>query len=313
MFLEDISTLIGAKKFHKQGYTGKGITIAILDTGVYPHKQLIKPNNKIVAFKDFVNYYNQPYDDNGHGTFITNIIAGSGEASKKHIGIAPESKIVSVKVLDQFGEAPPQRIIQGIEWVIQNRDNYNIKIMNISFNIILGKQSPYKEKLKGLISKAKKLGIIVVTSVGNKNSQFGSKEESYPAFFPDVITVGALEFIGDNKNDVKNIHDYIMAPYSVIKRTHNGYLKPDILTVGTNIVSAEADTSYRPGKKQNDNDSFRVDSGTSLSCAVVSGVAALLIEKYSSKYSIKEIENLLLHSTISIVNKGIVLKVLYIR
>lgn len=122
--------------------------------------------------------------------------------------------------------------------------------MNISFNIILGKQSPYKEKLKGLISKAKKLGIIVVTSVGNKNSQFGSKEESYPAFFPDVITVGALEFIGDNKNDVKNIHDYIMAPYSVIKRTHNGYLKPDILTVGTNIVSAEADISYRPGKNK---------------------------------------------------------------
>lgn len=81
------------------GFAGKGVTVAVVDTGIYPHPDLTQPTNRIVAFKDFVNNYSSPYDDNGHGTHVAGIIAGNGYKSNgQYKGVAPDANIVGVKV-----------------------------------------------------------------------------------------------------------------------------------------------------------------------------------------------------------------------
>ena len=90
------------------GYTGKGVVIAVFDTGVFPHKDLVTPENRILAWKDLVNGKSFPYDDHGHGTHVSGIIAGNGVSSKgKYKGMAPEARLVGVKVLnhDGFGQS----------------------------------------------------------------------------------------------------------------------------------------------------------------------------------------------------------------
>ena len=107
------------------------IGVAVLDTGIYKH---IDFGNRIIAFKDFINNRAFPYDDSGHGTHVSGIIAGDGYASHGRFkGIAPMSQIISVKVLDSNGNGNIENVIKGTKWIINNKDIYNIKIVNISF------------------------------------------------------------------------------------------------------------------------------------------------------------------------------------
>ena len=89
---------------NKLRYTGKGVTIAIVDTDVFPHNDLIRPANRIVGFKDFVNENSAPYDDDGHGKHVAGIVSGNAFSSRgKHMGITPDSNIIDVKVLGKYG------------------------------------------------------------------------------------------------------------------------------------------------------------------------------------------------------------------
>ena len=90
----------GGSQAQAQGFTGKGIVVAVIDTGIYPHPDLTTPTNRILAWKDFVNGSNSPYDHNGHGTHVAGIIAGNGQVSKgKYRGMAPDAKLVGIKVM----------------------------------------------------------------------------------------------------------------------------------------------------------------------------------------------------------------------
>lgn len=133
-FLDVASTEIGAVNVQKQqGLTGKGVTIAVIDTGVYPHADLTKPENRIIAFKDFVNDQEKPYDDNGHGTHCSGDAAGNAyQSDGQYIGPAPEASVVGVKVLDQQGSGRLSTIIQGIEWCMNNKEEFNIRIISLS-------------------------------------------------------------------------------------------------------------------------------------------------------------------------------------
>ena len=103
----------------------KNIGVAVFDTGIYRH---IDFDNRIIAFKDFINNKNIPYDDSGHATHVSGIIAGSGKASNGRFkGIAPMSQIISVKVLDSYGNGKIGSVIDGANWIINNKDIYNIK------------------------------------------------------------------------------------------------------------------------------------------------------------------------------------------
>ena len=114
----------------KVGVNGANFSIAVIDTGIYPHLDFMVPHNKIVKFVDLVNNKDLPYDDNGHGTFISGVIAGNGTVDSKYIGIDPFSNIISIKALDKNGETSASNILTAMQWVYDNKDEYNIKIPN---------------------------------------------------------------------------------------------------------------------------------------------------------------------------------------
>ena len=119
-----------ATEIHRAGITGRGITAAVLDTGISRHPDY---SERIVAFRDFVNGKPSCYDDASHGTHVAGILGGSGKSSGgKYCGIAPGCRIVSGKVLDSFGAGEVENLIRAIEWVIEQRDVYRIRILNIS-------------------------------------------------------------------------------------------------------------------------------------------------------------------------------------
>lgn len=124
---------------------GFGTTIAIIDTGVAPHYDLIKPYNRIIAFKDFVNDRTEPYDDDGHGTHVAGIAAGNGYAVGNRYflcGTAPMAQIAAIKALDETGSGTTSDILAAMQWIAENKDKYNIKVVNLSLGISADAENP---------------------------------------------------------------------------------------------------------------------------------------------------------------------------
>lgn len=288
--LDEIADVVGIKNEWDKGYKGKGITIAVIDSGVFPHPDLTKPNNRIIAFKDFVNGIDNPYDDSGHGTMTTGIISGNGYINSRFKGMAPESNIVAVKVLDKYGEGSINTIIKGIEWVIDNKEKYKIKIINISCGIKTEK--PYEtDRLSVIAEKARKSGIIVISSVGNGG--FHKNSIISPAINPKVLAVGAVEVIHD-----RLIESYTVSDFSSRGTTKDGINKPNLVAPGTNILSLNTNVAYDAFERNNCN-FYAVGNGTSMAASVISGISAVLMEHYPNR-SIDQIEELLLKSCIKL-------------
>mgnify|MGYP001312031206 CR=1 FL=1 len=261
----------------KTGLTGKKITIAVLDTGVYPHQDLIFPTNRIIAWADFINYRNIPYDDNGHGTHVAGIIAGNGTSSfGKYCGIAPEANLAVVKVLDKDGNGSLSAIIEGIDWCIKHKTEYNIKIINLSFGAIA--QDSYRtDLLCRATSTAWKNGIIVCTAAGNDGPR--AETINTPGINPKVITVGNLDHRRTIIFDDDSLHST-----SSRGPTRDKIKKPDLLAPGTNIISLRAGGGYR------------TLTGTSMAASLVSGAIALILEK-NPNLRPDQIKRLLLKNT----------------
>ncbi|WP_243767385.1 S8 family peptidase [Paenibacillus agricola] len=271
----DIATpAVGAAAVRQSGTTGRGVTVAVLDTGVAPHPDLVKPTNRIKAFKDFVNNRTSPYDDNGHGTHVAGDVAGNGYSSKgKYRGAAPGATIVGVKVLDQQGSGFDSTIIRGIEWCVNNRRRLGIRVLNLS----LGKEALERcsnDPLCQAVGKAVRAGLVVTVSAGNHGPGRGTIDS--PGISPSAITVGAT----DDRNTVRESDDRIAA-FSSRGPAIGGLLKPDLIAPGVNIISLRADGSEldrtlpknRVGRRY-----FRL-SGTSFSAPITAGSAALLLQK----------------------------------
>lgn len=261
-------------------YTGKSISIAIIDTGVAAHPDLVKPNNRIIAFKDFVNNKRYAYDDNGHGTHVAGCIAGNGYSSQgKYAGIAPEANIIAVKALDQDGGGDTSNVLAAIQWVVDNRSKYNIKILNLS----LGTEatSSYSPLDKAAMA-AWENGITVVSAAGNE----GPKKYtiSSPGICPDIITVGAL----DDRN-TPSTRDDTIAKFSSRGPTKRGAPKPDIIAPGVDIISLAV-----PG--QDNGELYKSLSGTSMATPVVAGCSALIHQMYP-RYTNNQVKELLMSST----------------
>ena len=100
---------------YRLGLTGKGIGVAVLDTGIYPHRDF---DNRITVFRDVVKKRSFPYDDNGHGTHIAGIIGGNGASSdKRYQGVAPRCNLICLKVLDHKGNGSAADVLAGLKWV----------------------------------------------------------------------------------------------------------------------------------------------------------------------------------------------------
>lgn len=272
-----IKRYLGLNKSNYNKFTGKNVCVAIIDSGISFHKDLV--SNRVIAFKDFVGNKETPYDDFGHGTFVAGLIGANGKLR----GISPNVNFVIVKALDNKGNASRETLNSAIEWIINNKEKYDIKIVNISEGVspIL----PYNEDPICIqIAKLKKKGVIIVCSAGNE----GPRENTIvsPGISPDVITVGSI----NNKNTY-TVSDDTVAKFSSRGNYNSGVEKPNFVTMGVDLMSLD----YKR------NSGYTIMSGTSFSTAIVSGVAAILIEKYSTK-PISFVENMIKKSTYSLDN-----------
>jgi serine protease AprX len=266
---------VGASAAGKAGLTGRGVTIAVLDTGIYPHPDLTRPRNRIVAFKDFINGRSRPYDDNGHGTHCAGDAVGNGYSSRgKYRGPATEARLVGVKVLDKEGTGYDSDIIRGIEWCIRNRRKYGIRILSMSLGVS-AKEACANDPLCQAVGKAWRKGLVVVTSAGNTGPKRGTVES--PGINPLVLTVGAADDKGTT-----NLSDETVPPYSSRGPAKGGSKKPDLLAPGTAITSLRApgSTLDLTDKKARKGRWYFTMTGTSMAAPIVAGAAAQLLQKY---------------------------------
>lgn len=259
--LMDISSVtVGSDLANEYGLTGKNISVAILDTGVFPHRDLITPNNRIIAFQDFVGEKSEPYDDDGHGTHVAGIVAGNGFSSRgKYMGIAPDANIVGVKVLDGDGGGSISDVIAGIQWTVNNKSKYNIKVMTLSLGT-KPKGNCAEDPLCKAVNAAVNAGICVIAAAGNSGPD--PSTITSPAVSPNVISVGACD---DRKASASK--DIGIPDFSSRGPTLDGLRKPDILAPGVGINSL----ANKPSE-------YRSLSGTSMATPIVAGSVALLYE-----------------------------------
>ena len=215
--------------------TGKGVGVAVLDTGIYPHEDF---KRRITAFQDMVNRRLTAYDDNGHGTHIAAIIGGDGSSSQgMYRGVAPGCNIIAVKVLDHRGNGFASDVLAGLRWIRENRERYGIRIVNISVGSLSRRNMTENSVLVRGVNGAWDDGLVVVVAAGNHGP--GRMTVTTPGISRKVITVGC----SDDHKEV-DVMGSRMVDYSGRGPTMACICKPDIVAPGSGIVSC----SNEPGK-----------------------------------------------------------------
>jgi subtilisin family serine protease len=251
--------------------TGKGIGIGLVDSGTYPHTDLSSPTSKIKKFVDILNDFRYPYDDNGHGTFMSGVICGSGTASKgMYKGIAENSHLYSVKAFNSIGRGFISDILYAIELIINESKEYNVKVICLPFEIV-----DHNIFILSLFSKlfdiSTKNGIVVVVPSGNSGNKEGSIKGI--ATLPNCITAAGLDTRGHTKPYVHSSS----GPYGKLE-------KPDLAAACVDICSLNCNTDYVSERNGSRVYAYPLDkpytnyTGTSCAAAFISGVCALLFE-----------------------------------
>jgi serine protease AprX len=296
--------------FQTYALTGAGITVAVLDSGIAAHPDLVDPAtgaSRVLGGVSFVPFDPSTGDVTGHGTHVAGIVAGNGAAStgsaysRTFRGIARKVGLVNVRVLDSAGQGDTSAVIEGIQWVINNKSQYNIRVMNISFGHPVG-ESYKTDPLCQAVEAAWQAGIVVVCAAGNDgraqttsspsltNSGYGETYCSVtsPANDPYVITVGAMKAT-DALRSNDQIASYSSRGFTMIDHV----LKPDIVAPGNQVISlrvpgSTSDVNYSSNivpltdycsnfSETSSSQYFRM-SGTSMATPVVSGAVALMLQ-----------------------------------
>ncbi len=216
-------------------FTGRGITIAFIDSGFFPHPDLMKPRKRIKAIVDVTDearnaaYFSAPHPESWHGTMTSVAAVGNGFLSRGlYRGLAPEANVVLIKVLDtRTGRINTTNITRGLRWVIKNKKRYGIDIISLS----VGDDDPAsleESPVDQAAEDAVKAGIVVVAASGNNPS----KAIVPPASSPSVITIGGL----DDKNQLL---PHLRTMYhSTYGTTVDGYRKPELIAPAIWVAGA---------------------------------------------------------------------------
>ena len=244
---------------------GSGIGVAVIDSGIdLTHPDLVK---NIIAEKSCVKTARTANDDNGHGTHVAGIIAALNNTTGV-VGVAPEAKLIAIKVLNSKGSGTISNIVCGIDWIITNANKYNIKVANMSLggggvsDNNCGKTD--NDVMHQAICKARDVGITFVVAAGNDGAD---ASKSTPAAYDDtVITVSALAD-SDGKPGGKGTSTSYGGDDTFASFSNFGSVV-DIAAPGVSIYS-----TYKGGK-------YATLSGTSMATPFVSGAAALYIKSH---------------------------------
>jgi serine protease AprX len=272
--LDVASFTVNAEPIWQDGLTGKGVVVAVLDTGIYNHPDL---SGRIEWFRDFVNNRNKAYDDNGHGTHVAGDIASSGDSSAgRYRGPAPDAGLVGVKVLSNAGMGSLSTVIEGVQWCVNNKDKLKIRIINLS----LGSeayQSYLNDPVCQAVEKAWAGGLVVCAAAGNDGPAPGTINS--PGIDPLILTVGACSDM-----NTLNTEDDRIAVFSSRGPTLDGLMKPDVVAPGENIISLRSPGSFMDKRyKQHRVGTWYTSlSGTSMATPVCAGVAAQILQADSS-------------------------------
>jgi len=273
------------------GLNGHDVVVAVLDSGIANHPDV---GSRLLTEVEIVGQERGYADYFGHGTHLAGIIAGNanqssdGKSFRRFYGVAPDAKLVSVRVLGRDGTGYVSDVIAGIDWVIKYRTYYKIRVLNISLGQAI-EQSYATDPLCIAVEKAWKAGIVVVVSAGNMG-ELGYGTIGSPGNDPYVITVGASNnYLSPSRGD-----DILTTYTSRGPTAIDHFVKPDLVAPGNRTVSLRAlgstlDSSY-PGlrvkysafnidpNKANLDSPYLELSGSSMATAVVSGMAAILIQ-----------------------------------
>ena len=272
---------VNARDLHAAGIKGRDVGVAVIDTGYWKLDSLDKDsagNGRVAAQYDAVNNVVQATwssvstDMSGHGTHITSLIASSRKnGSGTYFGVAPDARIISVKAFGEDGSSSYATVIRGIDWVLNNRQQYNIRVLNLSLGAP-ARSRYWDDPLNKAVMRAWQSGIVVVVSAGNSGPL--PQTVGVPGNVPYVITVGAMT---DNWSNNKN--DDRLASFSAAGPTFEGFVKPDLVAPGGHVwgfMGTYQKIAVDHPTYMNNGDFFQM-SGTSQSAAVVSGVAALVL------------------------------------
>jgi len=256
--------------WEETGYTGAGSVVAVIDTGIdSSHIALddLDDDNatndpKVIAFYDAINAPDKvngtdvvAYDDQGHGSHCAGITAGTGAPDKQYVGVAPQAQLVGVKVLDAEGSGSFGVVMAGMQWTVDHRHEFNIRVATMSLGGLGASEwtSSEEDSVNRMANEMVRSGIALFIAAGNSfvNAQIGT-----PGSAEDVITVGALD------------KDTSIAIYSSKGPTEEGRIKPNIAFVGSSVMSVEA----------NSGDGYTDMSGTSMATPGAAGVAALMYQ-----------------------------------
>jgi serine protease AprX len=290
--MANVDAQIGADAWWDAGYTGAGIDVAVIDTGVTPVLAL-STAGKIVYGPDLSIDSQSPglrnLDSYGHGTFMAGLIAGhdpslaspySQAPASAYRGIAPDARIVSMKVGATDGQADVSQVIAAIDWVVQHAHDpgLNIRVINLSYGTN-SLQSYVNDPLAAAAEQAWKQGIVVVAAAGNTGYQrgVGAPGIADPAYDPYVIGVG-----GYDTNGTSDWHEATMGAYSASSCGSGSCKNPDFISPGSHLQGLRVPGSFVDRESPSgilDGLSMR-GSGTSEAAAVTSGAVALILQRF---------------------------------
>ena len=269
--MEDVVPIHGVDLvWQDTGYTGAGVTMAIIDTGIDANHSGLDDldddnstnDTKVLAFFDAVNNPGatngseiHPYDDNGHGTHCAGITAGTGAPTFQHVGVAPHANLVGVKVLSGGGSGTYAQVMAGMQWTVEKRHEFNIRAASMSLGgpAVSEWTTSEQESVNRMANEMMRAGVAIFIAAGNSafSAQIGT-----PGSAEDAITVGALD------------KGTAIAVYSSQGPTEEGRIKPNLAFVGSSVNAPDANTG----------DGYVALAGTSMATPGAAGLGVLMFQ-----------------------------------